>query len=178
MAVYSASEVRFTERGGVATGTPTSYYLLLAFLVLLYANLHLVLPALDAFRPAKLVAGAALVRLFAKRAFARKRFEFAWPEGFLLLGFLSAAALSTLTALWPRHAVESVSDLAKMTIVFFFIVNCANSERLLRGVMWTLVLSGLIPAIGTLKNYFQGEMFEGRAGWVGIFANPNELAGA
>ena len=176
MAGYSASEVRFAERSGATTATPMSYYLLLAFLVLLYANLPLVVPALDALRPAKLVAGAALVMLFAERALARKGFNLAWPEGCLLLGFLGAAALSCLTALWPGHAVESVSDLLKMTIVFFFIVNCANTERLLRGVMWTMVISGLIPAFGTLRNYFQGNVFEGRTGWIGIFANPNELA--
>ena len=42
--------------------------------------------------------------------------------------------------------------------------------------MWTVVIGGLLPAAGTLRNYLQGNMVEGRAGWVGIFANPNELA--
>jgi len=176
MAGYSVSQIRFTERSRTATGAPASYWLLLAFLFLLYANLPLVMPALEALRPAKLVAGAALVMLLAERAFARKSLEFAWPEGILLLGFLGAAALSAVTALWPRQAAESVSDLVKMTIVFFFIVNCANTEGRLRGVIWTMIMGGLLPAAGTLRNYFQGNMVEGRAGWVGIFANPNELA--
>jgi hypothetical protein len=61
-------------------------------------------------------------------------------------------------------------------IVFFFIVNCANTERRLRGVMWTMVIGGLLPAAGTLRNYLQGNLVEGRAAWVGIFANPNEVA--
>ncbi len=176
MAGYSVSQIRFTERSRTATGAPASYWLLLAFLFLLYANLPLVMPALEALRPAKLVAGAALVMLLAERAFARKSLEFAWPEGILLLGFLGAAALSAVTALWPRQAAESVSDLVKMTIVFFFIVNCANTEGRLRGVIWTMIMGGLLPAAGTLRNYFQGNVVEGRAGWVGIFANPNELA--
>ena len=63
-----------------------------------------------------------------------------------------------------------------MTLVYFFIVNCANTERRLRGVMWTMVIGGLFPAAGTLKNYLHGNLVEGRAAWVGIFANPNELA--
>ncbi len=176
MTGYSVSQIRFTERSRTATGASASYWLLLAFLFLLYANLPLVMPALEALRPAKVVAGAALVMLLAERAFARKSLEFAWPEGILLLGFLGAAALSSLTALWPRQAAESVSDLVKMTIVFFFIVNCANTEGRLRGVIWTLIIGGLLPAAGTLRNYFQGNVVEGRAGWVGIFANPNELA--
>ncbi len=176
MTGYSVSQIRFTERSRAAPGAPASYWLLLAFLFLLYANLPIVMPAFDVLRPAKVVAGLALVMLLAERAFARKSLEFAWPEGCLLLGFLGAAALSSLTALWPRQAAESVSDLVKMTIVFFFIVNCANTERQLRGVMWTMVVSGLLPAAGTLRNYLQGNLIEGRAAWVGIFANPNEVA--
>ena len=179
MTGLSASQIHFTERSHAtaATRAPASYWLLLAFLFLLYANLPLVIPSLDVLHPAKVVAGVALVALVAERAFARKSLNFAWPEGSLLLGFLGAAALSSLTALWPRLAAEAVSDLLlKTTIVFFFIVNCATTERRLRGVMWIMVIGGLLPAAGTLKNYMQGNLFDGRAAWVGIFANPNELA--
>jgi O-antigen ligase len=176
MAGFSVSQIRFKEQSRAATGTPASYWLLLAFLFLLYANLPMVMPALDPLHLAKVVAGVALVMLVAERAFARKSLEVASPEGYLLLAFLAAGALSSLTALWPRLAAEAVSDLVKMSIVFFFIANCANTERLLRGVMWTMVIGGLLPAAGTLRNYLQGNLVEGRAAWVGIFANPNELA--
>ncbi|HXJ44258.1 MAG TPA: O-antigen ligase family protein, partial [Bryobacteraceae bacterium] len=136
----------------------------------------LLMPALEVMHPAKLVAGAALVMLLVETVLARKSFEFAWPEGILLLGFLGSAALSSLTALWVRQAVESLSDLMKMALVYFFIVNCANTERRLRGVMWTMVIGGLFPAAGVLRNYLYGNLVEGRAAWVGIFANPNDLA--
>jgi len=135
-----------------------------------------VVPALDPLHLAKVVGGVAIAALVAERAFAGRSFEFAWPEGSLLLCFLGAAALSSLTALWPRLAVESVSDVLKMSIGFFFIVNCANTPGRLRGVMWTVVIGGLLPAAGTLRNYLQGNMYEGRTAWVGIFANPNEVA--
>ena len=170
------SQIRFTEQSATATGVVASYWLLLAFLFLLYANLPLVLPATEILRPAKVVAGAALVMLLAEAMFGKRTLGFAWPEGSLLLGFVAVAALSCLTALWPRQAAESLSDLVKMALVFFFIVNCANTERRLRGVMWTIVIGGLIPAAGTLRNYLQGNLVEGRASWLGIFANPNEVA--
>ena len=147
MTGLSASQIHFAERSRTTTKSPASYWLLLVFLFLLYANLPIVVPSLDPLHLAKVVAGAALVALLAERAFARKSLNFAWPEGSLLLCFLGAAALSSLTALWPRLAAEAVADLLlKMTIVFFFIVNCANTERLLRGVMWTMVIGGLLPA--------------------------------
>jgi putative inorganic carbon (hco3(-)) transporter len=170
------SQIRFTGQSVTATGAPASYWLLLAFLFLLYANLPFVVPATEVLRPAAVVAGCALVMLLVETMFGRRTLSFAWPEGSLLLGFVGAAALSCLTALWPRQAAESLSDLVKMALVYFFIANCANTERRLRGVMWIIVIGGLIPAAGTLRNYLQGNLVDGRASWLGIFANPNEVA--
>lgn len=176
MTSYSVSDIRFTYRNTATTGLSLSYWMLLLFVLLLFLNLPLLVPALQVIRPAQLVAGATLATLLVETVFARKNLAFAWPEGGLLVAFLCAGALSCLTALWPRQAAEAVSDLVKMTLVYFFLVNCVNSERRLRGVMWVMVIGGLVPAAGTLKNYMQGTLEEGRAAWVGIFANPNEMA--
>ena len=166
---------QITARTGEPT-RPASYWLLLVFLFLLYANTPFVLPAAEVLRPAKVIAGLALTALIGETAFGKRRLQFAWPEGGLLLAFLVAAGLSCVTALWPGYATDGVIDLAKMALVFFFLVNCANSESSLRGVMWVMVLGGLFPAAGTLKNFLAGNLEEGRAAWVGIFANPNEVA--
>jgi O-antigen ligase len=172
------SQIRFTQRSAKGTGAsaPASYWLLLIFLFLLYANLPFVLPVTEVLRPAKIVAGAALAALLAEAMFGKRTLGFAWREGSLLAGFVAVAALSCLTALWPAYAVAALSDLVKMALVYFFIVNCANTERRLRGVMWTIVVCGAIPAAGTLRNYLHGNLLEGRASWLGIFANPNEVA--
>jgi hypothetical protein len=135
MTGFSASQIRFTERSRTAAGAPASYWLLLAFLFLLYANLPLVMPALEVLRPAKVVAGLALVTLLAERAFARKSLEFAWPEGCLLLAFSGRRAHSSLTAPGlgrPRNPFRPGED----DHCLFFLVNCANTERQLQ-VMWT-----------------------------------------
>ena len=166
--------IRFAERS--VTGAPASYWLLLTFLFLLYANLPFLVPVTEVLRPAAVVGAAALVMLVVEAMFGRRTLTFAWPEGFFLVGFIGAAALSCLTALWPRQAAESLSDLVKMALVYFFIANCANTERRLRGVMWTIVICGLIPAAGTLRNYLHHNLVDGRASWLGIFANPNEVA--
>jgi O-antigen ligase len=170
---------RFAPRrsvGQAGLAPPASYLLLLAFLFLLYANTPFLVPAAEILRPAKVVAGLALLALICETMFGQRELHFAWPEGGLLIAFLGAAALSCLTALWPGYAAEGVGDLAKMVLTFFFLLNCANSERRLRGVMWIMVLGGLFPALGTLKNYLAGNLYEGRAAWIGIFANPNEVA--
>lgn len=161
-----------TERSGF----PFSYKLLLAFLVLLYANTPFVLPAAEIVHPAKLVAGAMLFALIAETLSGRTRFDFPWPEGAWLLAFLGAAALSCVTALWPGYAAEALSDLVKMTLVYFVMATSVTSERALKGMLWVIVLGAMFPAIGTLRNYLHGNLYEGRAAWVGIFANPNEVA--
>lgn len=175
---YGGTRPLVYARGSEATSSAmtASYWLLLVFLLLLYANTPFVLPAAEVIRPAKMVAALALVALIAETVFGKRALRFAWPEGGLLIAFLAAAALSCLTALWPGYAADGVADLAKMAVVFFFLVNCVNSERALRGVMWIMVIGGLFPATGTLKNYLEGNLDEGRAAWVGIFANPNEVA--
>jgi hypothetical protein len=155
---------------------PASYWLLLAFLLLIYANTPFIFPAAEVIRPAKLVAALVIVSLIGETVFGGSKLRFAWPEGGLLIAFLTAAGLSCLTALWPGYAADGVADLAKMALTYFLLVNCVRSERALRGVMWILVIGGLFPAVGTLKNYLQGNLYEDRASWVGIFANPNEVA--
>jgi O-antigen ligase len=170
------AELRLGERRAVGKGRAGSYGLLLVFVFLLYLNLPVVWPGAEIIHPAKIVAGVALITLLGETMFARGTFELGWPEGGLLIGFLGIAALSCLTALWPGHAVVAVSDLAKMVLVFFLIVNAATTVRRLRGLMWTMAIGGLIPAVGVLRNYGQGQIVEGRTAWVGIFANPNDLA--
>ncbi len=155
---------------------PVSYWLLIVFLVLLYANMPFLFPAFDSLHAAAVIGGGALLALLSETLVGGRKFVAAWPEGGLLLAFIGGAGLSCLGALWPAYAVQAVSDLAKMSLVYFFLVNAGRSEALLRGVMWTMVVGGLFPAIGTLHNYHIGNLEEGRARWVGIFANPNEVA--
>jgi O-antigen ligase len=171
----SGARRRARVRDG-ADGFRASYWFLLAFLILVYANTPFILPALDALRPAKLVAVAAILALLAETVFGKRSFKFALPEGAWLIAFLGAALLSCLTALWPGYAVTAVGDLLKMGVVFFFLVNCAVTVPKLLGIMWVIVISGLFPALGTLHHYFTGNLYEGRASWLGIFANPNEVA--
>ncbi len=170
------SQIRFASGTAARTRGVASYLFLLAFIFLLYLNVPIVFPALEVIHPAKLVGAGALLALALEIMSGRARFRWGWPESGLLIGFLCAAALSCLTALWPGHAAAAVADLVKMVLIYFFLVNCATTERRIRGVMWTMVIGGLVPLAGVLRNYLQGRTIEERTAWVGIFANPNDLA--
>lgn len=164
-------EVRVTEGGNTL-----SWVLLLGFLLLLYANLPLLVPALAGVAPAQTVALAALGILFVETAINRRPFRLPWPEGYLLLAFLGAVAVSAFTALWMRHSVEQALVVLRFVAIFLLIVNTVVSWRRLRITVGVMVAAGLFPALGALNNVRTGDLLEGRAHWLGSFANPNDLA--
>lgn len=157
--------------------TPWSFKLLAVFLLLLYANLPLVVPQVAALAPAQAVALGAFALLFVERAIARRPFTLSWPESHLLLAFLGVVALSSFTSFWPAHALEQTLVLLRFVAVYLLIVNTTETWSRLRVLFAVMVAGGLFPALGSLHYARQGVLVEGnRAGWVGIFSNPNDLA--
>ena len=150
--------------------------LVILFLLALYSQISLEVPFLKAAAPMNILGGVCIFAAVVQRLLSGRGLALAWPESYLLLAFVGAAALSCLSALWPHYALENTIDLLKFVAVYFLIVHTVTTEKRLRIVFWTLALGALFPALGTLKNYFQGNLEEGRALWVGIFGNPNELA--
>src|SRR5262249_56380841 len=94
-----------------------------------------------------------------------------------LVGLLGVCVVFTFGAIYVRHSVEQTSDFAKIVLVYLLLENVITSEQRLRTVMFTMIIGGLIPAIGTIHRYASGIYFEGsRAAWRGIFSNPNDVA--
>jgi O-antigen ligase len=150
--------------------------LLLLFITCLYAIPAQMFPALAAWHPAQIIAVSAFVLLVIEKMTLHQSFVLIWPEGYLLLAFVGAAALSTFSAFWPLRAYEAAIDLLRILVAYFLIVNTVVTEKRLRAFMVAMIIGGLFPAIGTLKGYFRGDLIEGRAHWIGIFGNANELA--
>jgi O-antigen ligase len=153
-----------------------SFKLLIGFFLLLYSSLPLMFPVLELVRPAQTLGGMALIVLLYEKAVARQSLCFAWPDGYLLAGFIAAAGLSIFGAVWPAYAAEAALTLVKMAMVYLLIVNTVTNESRLRTLLWIMVLGGLFPALGSLWYWHQGFTVEGRAAWLGVFANPNEMA--
>jgi O-antigen ligase len=165
------------REGRRAFGAGWSYRLLLVFLLLLFANLPLLFPTVALVAPAQGVVIAALAALFIERAVSQQPLRLAWPESHLLLAFLGAAAVSSFSALWPKHAGEQTLVLLRYVIVYLLVVNTVDSWPRLRRTSSVLVAGAMFPALGAIRNYFlTGDLVEGRAGWIGIFENPNDLA--
>jgi O-antigen ligase len=167
----------FVLRSGTAAEpAKLCFNLLLLFVVSLYAIPAQLFPALEVLHPAQVVAISALVLLVLQKMTLRQSFVLVWPEGYLLLAFVGAAVLSTFSAFWPLRAYEASLDLTKIVLAYFVIVNTVVTEKRLRAFLLAMIVGGLFPALGTLNGYIHGALVEGRAHWIGIFGNPNELA--
>src|SRR6185295_11387917 len=132
---------------------------------------------LNPLRPVLLVAAAALIMLAIELPQTAQGFRFTRPQTLLLFAFLGVAVASTFTALYMRLAFNTTLDFFKIVLIYIVIENTVTSESRLRKILWTLVLAGLFPAIGTIHHYLNGILVEGsRGSWVGVFKNPNEDA--
>lgn len=166
--------MRFRER--IAEPGVFPYRVLMLFVLLVYSQLPRVYPSLEEYRIVYVVGGIAVISFVLERITARKGFDFVRPQSPLILGFLAASFASIFGAVWMRHALDNTLDLAKMVALYFLIVNCIRTPRQLRSLIWLMVLGGLFPAVGGIVHWLEGSVRENRAGWEGIFANPNELA--
>jgi hypothetical protein len=133
------------------TALGISFTLLILFLLVFYSNLAKLVPQLEVLRPALIVSAAAAAALIFELAKDRRSFRVAWPQGYLFAAMLGVAAVSTLQAIYIRLGYETTSDLAKIALVYLVVENTITSESRVRRILWTLVVGGLFPAIGTSK---------------------------
>ena len=157
-------------------GPKTAFKLLVLFLLVLYSNVSVIF-TLDAFRPALVIAVSALVMMVIELGQLRQSFKLMWPQSAMVLAFFGACIISTPMAFWVSHALDQTIDVGKILLVYLLLENVITSEDRLRKIMFTLVIGGIFPAIGTIVHYKQGILVEhSRAAWRGIFGNPNEVA--
>src|SRR5262252_3134185 len=159
-----------------ADGPKIAFKLLIAFLLILYSNVSVIF-SLDAYRPALVIAVAALGMMVIELGQLRQSFKLMWPQSAMVLAFFGACIISTPMAFWVSHALDQTIDVGKILLVYLLLENVITSEQRLQVVMFTLVIGGIFPAVGTISHYKEGILVEhSRAAWRGIFGNPNEVA--
>lgn len=160
-----------------AAGSSFALLLLVGFLLVMLANVSLLVPALSPLALPQLFATAAIGLCLLETATSGRPMRMVGPEAHLLVGFAAATAISCFSALWPGYAADQTLLLLKLLAVYFLIVHTVAEPRRMRIVLWVLALGGIFPVLGALWNWRRGIFVEGdRVGWLGIFANPNDLA--
>ena len=165
-----ASEVKTDD------GPTLSFKLVILFLLILYSNIAVWYKPIEVLRPALVVAVGAIVMLVVELGRTRQSFRLSRPQGLLLIAFLAVCFVSSFDAFWPRLAFDRTSDVVKIVLIYVAIENTVTSETRLHKVLMTMVIGGLFPASGTIHHFVYGILKEGRATWIGVFANANEDA--
>jgi len=157
-------------------GPRLSFKLVILFLLILYSNIAVWYKPIEVLRPALVVAVGAIVMLVVELGRTRQSFRLSRPQGLLLIAFLAVCFVSSFDAFWPRLAFDRTSDVVKIVLIYIAIENTVTSETRLHKVLMTMVIGGLFPALGTIQHFVYGILKEGRATWIGVFANANEDA--
>ena len=155
-----------------------AYAGLLLFVFVLYANPGNWFDGLEDVGFAKIAAAVAAIALAGSWIFYNRRVTVGgWP-GAALIALFTLVGFSALWSYWPGYTVDTFLDGVKYLAIFLVVVNVVDSEARLRGVVKGLALASVIPAIGGIESWLRGEhLVDGtRAGWIGIFGNPNDLA--
>ncbi len=151
---------------------------LTGFVLLLYSNPVHWFPELPDLAYAKVAGALALGSLLVSALLYHRRLHGGGPVGLLLLLLFVWLGTSAAWSLWPSMSLDTFADGLKYLAIFWLVANVVDSPRRAVRLVHLIALASLIPAEGAISSWWRGEhLVEGdRAGWVGIFANPNDLA--
>jgi O-antigen ligase len=168
--VRAVSSVKST--GGIA------FNALLVFIVLLYANPGNWFDEVPDIGYAKIAAGCALLALGGSWLLYNHRISLGGLTGVALIGLYFLVGFSASWSYWPSASVDTFLEAVKYFAIFFVAANVVDSKPRLHYFLSTMALASLIPAFGTIHSWVTGQhLVDGdRVGWIGIFANPNDLA--
>lgn len=151
---------------------------LLVFIVVVYANPGNWFDGWEAIPFAKLAAGASLFALGTSWLLYNRPLRLGGAIGGALVLLFCLVGLSASWSFWPKYSFDTFTDGLKYLAIFLLLVNTIDSEARLLKTVRLLALASCIPAFGAIWSHAHGQhLVEGdRAGWIGIFGNPNDLA--
>jgi O-antigen ligase len=151
---------------------------LLLFVVVVYANPGNWFNGLEEVGFAKIAASLALAALGGSWLLYNRPLRLGGAPGAALLSLFVLVGLSATWSYWPKYSVDTFLDGLKYLAIFYVVVNVIDREHRLGLAVAVLALASVIPAVGCIVSWSRGEhLVDGdRAAWIGIFANPNDLA--
>lgn len=179
MAELAIAESRPIREPAVLTNVweGAAYGGLLLFFLFLYSSLAVIHPSLSPIQPAKWLGMVTIGFLVVGRVASGRSWDTGGLQSVFVLGLLGLGGAAIYSALWPALALQGFFDLFKMVAIYFAIINLVDRPKRARGVIWVMLLAGLIPAIGSIHQYQAGvDLAQGRSAWVGLFEDPNELS--
>lgn len=172
MGVDQRTEAPGARRDGVAFAALT------VFAVVMYTIPSEWIPALAPLRLALISSIIAAGLMLVRRLGKREPFYFDGTRGVALILFglwaLASASWSTHPLVSRTHALE----ILKLVAIYLTMVNVITTGRRLAIFAGAMVLASIVTSYHIIDSYHAGEhLVEGfRAGWLGVYADPNHMA--
>ncbi len=162
-----------------ASRASVAYFFFLAFIVNVYSSAPQLFPVLEKLAPGKTVIGLAALALVWACTMGARPFRLGLVAGGApLYLFFVVVLASPAWSMFSDVSWDAVGESVKYLAAFVVAANVLDTRRRIRHAMAAVALATLIPALGAITSYIAGEhLVEGtRAGWLGVFGNPNFLA--
>lgn len=166
------------EKRGSLWQERVAYRLLILFIALLYFTPGTLYPQLEDLPIAKVVVIFSFIFLFLAKRAAGTPWHLTDKTTLWFIAFMTVEGLSIIDALWKEYAFSVFLNALKLFVAYLLIVNLVDDPKKVRQILWTLVLSAMVPALGAIYHYiFKIDLVEGyRAAWIGVYSDPNDLA--
>lgn len=150
----------------------------LFFVVCLYTSPAHLYPWLAPLRPSALAAGSMLSGLLLMRLLRGQAFRLGGSAGGMMAALFALIFLSPLWALRPAIAFGFALGAIKLLVAYAGLTGVLTTLQRVRRAMAVAALASMVPAWGAIQRYRDGiDLVEGyRGAWIGLLANPNELA--
>jgi O-antigen ligase len=148
------------------------------FITCLYTSPGDSLPQIAFLHPALLSAVLMLGAMMVNRVLGGRPLRFVGGVGATMTLLFGFAGLSVLWAIDPSEAVGFAIGAVKLMFAFVGIATVLQGPDQIRRALTVAVIASMIPALGTIQRYREGiGLVEGfRGNWLGLLANPNQLA--
>jgi O-antigen ligase len=155
-----------------------AYGAALAFMANLYASPAFYWPVLENARLGLLTSGLCATAVLMRRVTSGERLRLGGPPALLLFVYAAIVPLSLTWTISESRTLESVSEVAKLMVVYVAFLNALDSPRRLRVMLIVGALATLAPSIGAIQRWVEDDhLVEGyRTAWRGNYADPNRLA--
>ncbi|MBI3802513.1 MAG: O-antigen ligase family protein [Nitrospirae bacterium] len=166
------------EAGRPSVQERIAYGALLLFVSLIYISPGMLYHPLEDWPIAKGLAVISFLFLFSAMRAKGTPWRLTDPPSLFLIAFAVCNGLSIITALWREYALNAFLDFLKVVLVYFLILHLLNRNERIRPLFWVITWAAMVPAVGALVRFFlKIDLVEGyRAAWIGIYADPNDLA--
>ncbi len=161
-----------TGRDGIAFAALTT------FAVVMYTIPSMWIEALEPLRLALMSSVIAAVLMLLRRLFKREAFFIDGLRGMALVGFGGLAYLSAQWTIHPEDTAFISVEILKLVAVYLTMVNVISTWRRLMIFAGAMIVSSIVTSWKVIESYNAGlYLVEGyRAGWLGVYADPNHMA--